>query len=256
MYAAAPAGLMANLANGALVVLVFWSVVAPRLLIGWYALLCAVVGARTWLLSRYRREQPPPEQADRWGRFATIGSGASGTLWGAAGAMFLVAGSPVHEIVLAFVLGGMGAGATVSLAAHLPAFFAYLVPSVLPFALRLTIVGDAEHLAMAGMVLMYVGGLLLVGWRTHASWTRTIALRFANADLVRVAAIVDSSFDAIISMTLDRRITSWNAAAESMYGYAAHEVMGRSIEIIVPPDRLEEFRTVYDRLGGAKSSSR
>ena len=97
----------------------------------------------------------------------------------------------------------MGAGATVSLAAYLPAFVAYLIPSVLPFALRLATVGDAEHLAMAGMVLMYVGGLLLVGWRTHASWTRTIALRFANADLVRVAAIVDSSFDAIISMTPD-----------------------------------------------------
>ena len=248
VYAAAPAVLTANLVNGALVVLVFWSVVPTRLLIGWYALLCAAVGIRAWLWSRHRRERPPPEQADRWGRLATIGSGASGTLWGAAGAMFLVPDSPIHEIVLAFVLGGMGAGATVSLAAHLPAFLAYLVPSVLPFALRLATVGDAEHLAMAGMVLMYVGALLLVGWRTHASWARTIALRFANADLVRVAAIVDSSFDAIISMTLDRRITSWNAAAESMYGYAADEVMGRSMEIVVPPDRLEEFRTVYERL--------
>jgi hypothetical protein len=44
---------------------------------------------------------------------------------------------------------------------------------------------------MAAMVLMYVVGLLLIGWRTHVSWARTIALRFANADL-RVAAIVDS----------------------------------------------------------------
>ena len=101
---------------------------------------------------------------------------------------------------------------------------------------------------MAGMVLMYLGALLLVGWRTHASWTRTIALRFANADLARVAAIVNSSFDAIISMTPDLRITTWNAAASITYGYAADEVTGRSIEIIVPPDRLEEFRTVYERL--------
>jgi diguanylate cyclase (GGDEF)-like protein/PAS domain S-box-containing protein len=248
VYAALPVVLTANLANGALLVLVFWSVVPPPVLIGWYALLCAVVGIRTWLWSRHRRQQPAPEQADRWGRFATIGSGASGALWGAAGTMFLVPGSPIHEIVLAFVLGGMGAGATVSLAPHLLAFIAYLVPSVLPFALRLATLGDAEHLAMAGMVLMYLGGLLLVGWRTYASWTRTIALRFANADLVRVAAIVDSSFDAIISMTPDLRITSWNAAASTMYGYAAHEVSGRSIEIIVPPERLKEFRAVYKRL--------
>jgi diguanylate cyclase (GGDEF)-like protein/PAS domain S-box-containing protein len=248
VYAAAPVVLTANVANGALVVCVFWSVVPPPVLIGWYALLCAAVGIRTWLWRRYRREGPPLEQTDRWGLLAAIGSGASGTLWGAAGAVFLVPGSSIHEVVLAFVLGGMGAGAAVSLAAYLPAFIAYLLPAVLPFAFRLATVGDAEHLAMAAMVLVYVGGLLLVGWRSHASWTRTIALRFANTDLARVAAIVDSSFDAIISMTLDRRITSWNAAAESMYGYAADEVMGRSMEIVVPPDRLEEFRTVYERL--------
>ena len=248
VYAAGPAVLTANLANGALVVLVLWSVVPSRLLIGWYALLCGAVVVRTWIWRRHRGQRPRPEQAARLGRIVTIGSGSSGLLWGAAGALFFVPGSPIHEIVLAFVLGGMGAGAAVALAAHLPAFLAYLVPSVLPFALRLAAVGDAEHLAMAGMVLLYVGSLLVLGWRTHASWARTIALRFANADLARVAAIIDSSFDAIIGMTPDLKITSWNAAASAMYGYAAPEVSGRSVEIIVPPDRRSEFRTVYERL--------
>ena len=107
LYAALPVVLTANLANGALVVFVFWKVMPPGLLIGWYALLCATVGIRTWLWNRHRREQPLPEQADRWGQLAAIGSGASGTLWGVAGTMFLVPGSPIHEIVLAFVLGGM-----------------------------------------------------------------------------------------------------------------------------------------------------
>ena len=249
VYAAAPAVLTANLVNGALVVLVFWSVVPQRRLISWYALVCAAVVIRTWLWSRYRREPSAAEQADRWGRLAAIGSGSSGMLWGAAGAMFFVSDSPLHELALAFVLGGIAAGATASLAAHLPVFLAYLLPSVLPFAVRLAMVGDAEHLAMAGMVVMYVSALLLIGWRVHTSLVRSVALRLANADLSRLAAIVESSFDAIISMTLERRITSWNGAAESMYGYAANEVIGRSMEIVVPPDRLEEFRTVYDRLG-------
>ena len=71
VYAAAPAVLTANLVNGALVVLVLWSVVPQRLLIGWYALLCAVIAIRTWFWSRYRRGRPPPEQADRWGRSAS-----------------------------------------------------------------------------------------------------------------------------------------------------------------------------------------
>ena len=57
------------------------------------------------------------------------------------------------------------------------------------------------------------------------------------------------SFDAIISMTLDRRITSCNAAAERIYGHGADEAIGRSIEFIVPPEHLTEFRIVYERLG-------
>jgi PAS domain S-box-containing protein len=63
-----------------------------------------------------------------------------------------------------------------------------------------------------------------------------------------LAAIVDSSLDAIIGKTLDGRITSWNAAAEKMYGYAAHEVIGRSIDVIVPTDRRAELRAVYAQL--------
>jgi PAS domain S-box-containing protein len=52
----------------------------------------------------------------------------------------------------------------------------------------------------------------------------------------------------ILSKTLDGTITSWNAAAETMYGYPAAEAIGRSIEILVPEDRVGELRAMDERL--------
>jgi PAS domain S-box-containing protein len=63
-----------------------------------------------------------------------------------------------------------------------------------------------------------------------------------------LAAIVDSSEDAIISKTLESIITSWNPAAERMFGYLAGEVIGKPITIIIPEDRLGEEVEVLRRL--------
>jgi PAS domain S-box-containing protein len=65
----------------------------------------------------------------------------------------------------------------------------------------------------------------------------------------RLAAIVDSSDDAIVSQTLDGVITSWNAAAERMFGYSAAEAIGRHITLIVPDVRHHEVAGVLERVG-------
>jgi hypothetical protein len=63
-----------------------------------------------------------------------------------------------------------------------------------------------------------------------------------------LGALVDSAEDAIISIDLDGIVTSWNAAAESLYGYAASEIMGTPIARLIPPDHPDEGPRILDRI--------
>ncbi len=63
-----------------------------------------------------------------------------------------------------------------------------------------------------------------------------------------LAAIVDSSDDAIIGKTLDGTIISWNKGAEQIYGYTADEVIGKPIAILIPPDRPNELPSILARI--------
>ncbi len=72
--------------------------------------------------------------------------------------------------------------------------------------------------------------------------------RQAQIGLQRLAALVDSSEDAIVGKDLDGIVTSWNASAERMFGFTAKEMIGRSITTIIPRDRLSEEDYVLGRI--------
>src|SRR5690606_33260263 len=63
-----------------------------------------------------------------------------------------------------------------------------------------------------------------------------------------LAAIIDSSDDAIISKDLDGIITSWNAGAARLYGYTADEVLGRPVSMLAPEEQADEIPAIMARL--------
>jgi PAS domain S-box-containing protein len=69
------------------------------------------------------------------------------------------------------------------------------------------------------------------------------------------ALIVNSSDDAIIGMTMDKTINSWNPGAEKVFGYTSKEVIGKPIQLIIPPNLHEEERIISENLGLGKPVS-
>lgn len=79
---------------------------------------------------------------------------------------------------------------------------------------------------------------------------RNLELKIAKAEQTesRIAAIVESSEDAIISKTLDGTITTWNAAATRMFGYEPEEIIGKSVLVLIIPELHDEEMRILDRL--------
>ena len=75
------------------------------------------------------------------------------------------------------------------------------------------------------------------------------ALRLkADKAIGLLAAIIDSSDDAIVSKTLDGVITSWNAGAERLFGYTSQEATGQHISLVIPTDHLDEETTILEKV--------
>jgi two-component system, cell cycle sensor histidine kinase and response regulator CckA len=71
--------------------------------------------------------------------------------------------------------------------------------------------------------------------------------KWAEKERLRLAAIIEYSEDAIVSITLEGIIIAWNNGAERKYGYAAEEVIGHSILILIPPDQAPDYLSVMQR---------
>src|SRR4051795_13595768 len=87
------------------------------------------------------------------------------------------------------------------------------------------------------------------GARLPASDRPSHPVSAADLTAARLAAIVESSDDAIVSKALDGTVLSWNAAAERIFGYTAAEMVGSSIYKLIPPEFHGDERDILTRIG-------
>lgn len=117
-------------------------------------------------------------------------------------------------------------------------------------ALRLR-ASESQQSALVAHATDVVGAILGIGMvgLAFVLFRRDLANRQrAEEANRRLAAIVECSEDAILRKTLDGDIVSWNAGAERLYGYKAEEMVGRSVTLLCPPERIEEVRRHLDNV--------
>ncbi len=213
IYKKAPIALATVPANAALTVVVLWSSSSSKtLLISWLGTLILLTAVRAFGLAAFHRAAPPAEKARVWARRFTVGATLNGIVWGFGGAFIYPVDNLLHQVLLAFVLGGMSAGAVSSASAYLPAMVGFIAPCTIPVAIRMLLSGDTLHLAMGTMCLLFAIALIAIGRTGCRSIVDNVRLRIEKEALA----------DKLVSVLGDLR---------EAHGKLEHQLAERSVDL-------------------------
>ena len=213
LYSQSLAIVVVNPLNAAIVAAVMWPFANHTSLIVWVAAMSLVTAARAELRRRYLRTSPAPGQHYVWAHRLVWSALAAGLLWGLGGAIFYDSRAVFAQLLVIFVIGGMVAGASGTLALHVPAFLAFAASAILPVALRLLAEGDRVHIAMGVLAIVFGIAMAIITAHSHRAVTEAFRLRFENQDLLARLSAVQVSL-AQTNQTLEQRVAERGAALE------------------------------------------
>jgi two-component system, cell cycle sensor histidine kinase and response regulator CckA len=96
--------------------------------------------------------------------------------------------------------------------------------------------------------------VLVTGWMLYLLVRRGVEEQNKSQESIsRLAGIVESSADAVISKSLEGAVTSWNKSAERIFGYGADEIVGQSIDRLFPPEKSAEIKQILDSIKQGQS---
>src|SRR6185436_17153117 len=143
-------------------------------LTAWWVLLISVYLARLMLVWRYRQATLRGTLARQWRTWFLIGAVSAGGAWGASGILLFPAQSLPHQLLLAFIIGGMAIGAIASLAMVRAAYIGFILPLTLPVACRFFLQGGDDSLMMGSLSLIFVTGLLAMASQFYSTIMESI----------------------------------------------------------------------------------
>ena len=177
-----PASLVITAANALLVAAAMSLVSSPAGAGVWFVALLVILIARGLLMVRYRGAGEARSSAD-WTRRFALGAAATGLAWGLS--VFLLPSHVLtYQVFLGFVISGMVAGAIPSLSACLIAYLFYMLGALVPFALRMIVIGDELAFTFLALILLFAVFMWLNARRYHRTLRHSLELGHVNLDLI------------------------------------------------------------------------
>ena len=260
IYARSNIGILATFVNASILVLILWGQIQRWKLVAWFSMVLAVSLVRLFLNLQFFKV--PDRHADirRWKRLLGTGIGAMGLLWGSTALFLFPMNSVAHQVFSAFVLAGMVAGAVGVFSPLIPVFLAFSIPALAPITIRFLMFGDALHLAMGAMTVLFALLTYTTAKRINSSIKelvvlketfadqlveRTAELRHVNTQLReeieerkqaekalanwerRLTDIIEFLPDPTWVIDTDGKVIAWNRAVERITGIDKKDMIGK-----------------------------
>ena len=262
LYSQLPLGLAATVVIGVIAAVELHEGRLMELLL-WGGLLAAVVFLHGLLYRSYRQDARRTENAEQWLRWLGIGAFAAGTVWGFAAAVFFPSHADERQVFLAFLLAGVISGGIPMYAASWPIFAAYGAAIALPFTYVLATFGNRLFAEIALLIPLFYGasvaiayrlnGVFLSGYRLRHAYQKSLveldeARRQIEASGRKLALFAERSPIAVFELDGEGVLRQVNQAAEILFGYAADELVGRSVKRLVLARHHADFDREWKRL--------
>jgi signal transduction histidine kinase len=167
---------------------VMWNIVPHNAIVGWVLCMAANQLWRLVLYFQFNRLHVGAHDFERWAQYWAAGSLISGVLWGGAGFLFFVADSPVHQAFLIVLIFGVVAAAVLLIGMHMPSFYGFVVPALVPIVVRNLIEGGTGHFILAFIAAVTTLAILSFGRNYNRALMESLRNRFENEALARALA--------------------------------------------------------------------
>ncbi len=249
-YGALGVGLFGSLMVAVLLVLLLSGQVDRYLLVLWLLVLVLVTAARAATMVLFRRTPKQARGTRAWAGWFTAGCCAAGLAWAAAALWLFAPTSFMHQVLLAFALGGMVAGAVPLLAFTERNYACFALPIIVAISARNLALGDHTHLFMGLMMLIYGFTMLLSARQMAGFFGRSVRLQLklkaaikserALTRMLRLDALTGVASRRNFDEMLDRE---WRRAQRE----------GGSLSLIIADvDHFKAFNDRYGHVAGDK----